>query len=195
MASNPYVNKVILANGTTVIDITDTTATASDVAQGKCFYDASGAKVTGTASGSGAVVIEDTTDSHGGTVRTITAMEISGTKTITANGTEDVTSYANVNVQVPVSLQSKTATPTESAQTITADSGYDGLGSVQVNAIPSQYIVPSGNLAITANGTGIDVTDYATVSVAVPIVTYYTGSSTPSSSLGSNGDIYLQTGG
>ena len=34
---------------------------------------------------------------------------------------------------------------------------------------------------------------YSSVTVAVPVVTYYTGSGAPSSSLGENGDIYLQT--
>ena len=33
--SNTYVNKVVQSNGTTLIDITDTTATAADVAIGK----------------------------------------------------------------------------------------------------------------------------------------------------------------
>lgn len=50
----------------------------------------------------------------------------------------------------------------------------------------------SGSETKTANGT-YDVTNLASLVVAVPIVTYYTGSSAPSSSLGSNGDIYLQT--
>ena len=51
----------------------------------------------------------------------------------------------------------------------------------------------SGSETKTANGT-YNVTNLASLVVAVPIVTYYTGSSAPSSALGSNGDIYLQTG-
>lgn len=52
MANNPYVNKVVFGS-TTLIDITDTTAVASDVANGKYFYTANGARVQGTASGGG----------------------------------------------------------------------------------------------------------------------------------------------
>lgn len=48
MASNPYVNKVQLADGTTVMDITDTDAQAGDVAKGAVFYAASGARTVGT---------------------------------------------------------------------------------------------------------------------------------------------------
>lgn len=39
-----------------------------------------------------------------------------------------------------INLQSKSASPTTSSQTITADSGYDGLSSVTVNAMPSGSI-------------------------------------------------------
>lgn len=104
-----------------------------------------------------------------------------GTVTVSGSNTSQLTTQAAVTV-----------TPTTSSQTAVA-SGVYTTGAITVGAIPSQYIVPSGNKSIIANGTGIDVAQYSTVSVAVPIVTYYTGSSAPSSSQGSNGDIYLQT--
>lgn len=48
MANNPYVNKVIYGN-TTVMDISDTDATESDVVNGKTFYKGSGERSTGSA--------------------------------------------------------------------------------------------------------------------------------------------------
>lgn len=136
--------------------------------------------------------------------------------------------------------KNKTYTPTTSQQTesVTADSGYDGLQAVNVtvNAMPSGtagtptaskgtvsnhsvsvtpsvtnttgYIsggtktgtavsvsaseLVSGSETKTANGT-YDVTNLASLVVNIPFVTYYTGTSTPAASLGSNGDIYLKT--
>lgn len=72
-------NKVTL-DGVTLMDISDTTAVAGDVAPNKYFYDASGQKVQGTS----------------------TAIVPTGTKSITENGTGiDVTAYASVDVAVP----------------------------------------------------------------------------------------------
>lgn len=69
--------------------------------------------------------------------------------TITQNGVYNPTNFDhkpfwNVTVNVPSSapnLQAKTnINPTESSQTITADSNYDGLSSVQINAISNTYV-------------------------------------------------------
>ena len=49
-------------------------------------------------------------------------------------------------------LQSKTVTPTKSEQTVSADEGYDALGSVTVNPIPSNYQDTTG-----ANATAADI--------------------------------------
>ena len=64
--------------------------------------------------------------------------------------------------------QAKTVTPTTSQQVVEPDTGYDALSRVTVNAIPSEYIIPTGNYAITANGNNINIAQYATVSVNVP---------------------------
>ena len=65
-----------------------------------------------------------------------------------------------------VKLQDKEVTPTKEIQNITSDENYDGLNQVTVNAIPDEYIVPSGSLDITENGV-TDVTRYAEVNVNI----------------------------
>lgn len=151
--------------------------------------------------GNGGIIITDTTDSHGGTIRTITGTTISGTKTITQNGTGiDVASYANVDVNVPTggaTLQSKTnISPTESSQTITPDTGYDGLSSVQINAVPSNYVgtgVPQrGFSAVTLSGDTISVLDgYYPLPLSKMIDTSMIPYPTATKSTVSNNSVYV----
>lgn len=66
-----------------------------------------------------------------------TGITPTGTKTITMNGTHNVSEYeyAQVNVEANAAptLQSKSVTPKATAQTVKPDTGYDGLSQVTVN--------------------------------------------------------------
>lgn len=88
----------------------------------------------------GGITVTEEQDAHGGTIIHITG------------GT--------------ISTQSKTVTPTTSAQTVTPDTGYSALSSVTVEAIPSQYVIPSGSINVSQNGS-VDVSGKATAVVDV----------------------------
>lgn len=135
-----------------------------------------------------------------GTAVTISASElVSGTLNVSESGTQDVTNYENISVPAgsegtpsatkgTVNNHSISVTPS-----VTNTGGYIAGNTKTGTAVSvSASELVSGSETKTANGT-YDVTNLASLVVAVPIVTYYTGSSAPSSSLGSNGDIYLQT--
>lgn len=91
----------------------------------------------------------------------------------TQNGTVEVLpdegyvlKKASVVVDVQPILQDKTVTPSYINQFISADEGYDGLGTVKVLGMDEDLIIPSGTLEITENGKH-DVEEYKYVEVDV----------------------------
>lgn len=75
--------------------------------------------------------------------------------------------YSQVVVNVQPALQEKSATPTKAQQVVTPDEGYYGLSKVTVAEIPDNYVIPTGAVEITANGTH-NVSGKASATVNVP---------------------------
>lgn len=139
----------------------------------------------------------------------IFGVEYSGVEGIIAtddNGNE--LTYTRGGGSPTLQTKGKTYTPTTSQQTETvqADVGYDGLEKVNitVNAMTTgtagtpSITQTTGTSSVTLTPTVTNTTGYITGStktgtaVTINFQNYYTGSSAPSSSLGNNGDIYLQ---
>lgn len=135
-----------------------------------------------------------------GTAVSVSASElVSGTYTVDSSGTKDVTNYASASISAgtagtpsaskgTVSNHSVSVTPSVTNQTGWITGSTKTGTAVTVSA--SELV--SGSETKTANGT-YDVTNLASLVVAVPFSTIYSGTSDPSSGTGVNGDVYLKT--
>lgn len=139
--------KKVIGEATAGIDTSDATAIAADIRLGKTAY-AKDAKLTGT--------IEDYAGST-----PIQLTNQNGEKLNTKG------KYCPEDITVVPQLQEKTVTPSETQQTATPDANYAGLSKVTIEAIPADYVIPSGTIQITENGV-VDVSGKANANVNVP---------------------------
>lgn len=161
---NENVNKVALADGTILIDLTSDTAVAADVASGKYFHLASGARVQGSSTKD-----SDTTDADA------IASEILYGKTAYVNKNK-ITGQMTNNGSVTGTISTK-------AQEYTIPAGYhDGTGKVGISSTEQQKIIASniltgvtilgvtGNVSPSSSVTSgaVNVTPYLTAQTVLP---------------------------
>lgn len=116
--SNTVYNKATF-NGQTIIDLSqDTVTSAAHIVSGRIGHLADGRQVTGTATtgGTAAISVVDTTDSHGGTVRTITALNISDTTAVAADVAQGKYFYTALGVKTAGTASG--GTPSATSHTI-----------------------------------------------------------------------------
>lgn len=141
----------------------DATVAVAEILTGKTAY-ARGTKLTGTMPNNGGVslTISDITDEisiaqgyHDGSGK-VSILSTEKAKLIAANIKQGITILGVTGTLEPsssVKVQSKTATPKTTSQTVLPDSGYDYLSQVTVNAIPYVETENSaGGLTVTIAG-------------------------------------------
>lgn len=143
-------------------DTSDANATAAQILSGYSAY-VSGSKINGDMTNRGAVTGTISTVAgtytipqgyHNGS-GTVAISSVEQDKIIASNIKNGVTILGVLGTYTGagVNLQDKTVTPATSSFTVTADSGYDGLDEVTVNAIPYvEELNAAGGYTVTIAG-------------------------------------------
>lgn len=158
-------------------------------------------------SGSGsAVVVTDTADSHGGTIREITAVSLAGDTVTAATLQQGYTAHNALGEPITgtlipgggsVTLQTKSATytPTTSQQTdtITPDTGYDGLDEVDItiNAVPTGSVTAPSSISGSSAAVSTSGTNTLTLTKSVSVTPNVTTAGYVSSGTAGNSSVSL----
>lgn len=161
------ISSTYVGTGITRRSSSDLTASGATVTAPSGYYSSSASKAVSSGSATSPASISGTGASVSTGTNTITLSKtISVTPTVSAGYVSSGTA-GNSSVSLTASVTTKSAqtyTPTTSTQTIAANQYLTGAQTI--NPIPSEYIIPSGSISITSNGT-VDVTNYASADVSV----------------------------
>ena len=149
----------------------------------------------GSATGPSSITQSSATVSTGTNTLTLTKTNVTTTPTVSAGYVSSATA-STATVALTASVTTKAATtyhPSTTAQSISSGTyltGAQTIAAVTTSNLSASNIVSGVTIKV---GDSSDDDCVASVTGNVVLQNYYTGSSAPSSSTGSNGDLYLQS--
>lgn len=193
----------ITLNGVTLMDVTGDTVTAENTLDGILAHNNAGVQVEGTISNGSATTPATTITanpsisvSSSGLITATASASQSITPTVqsgfVSSGTAGTVTVSGSKTQQLTTQGATTYSTSTTDQTIASGrylTGTQTIKAVQVSGLSAGSIASGTTVMV---GDANDPDRIASVTGTLSFVTYYTGSSTPSSSTGSNGDIYLK---